>query len=326
MTTQSSIREEKTCPNCKAVLAVDRSRPGAPASCPECGGALADEERAPRAEDALAFLVLIYPLGPGVGTRYALGVEPTTIGTADGCDIRLLDGSVAERHTQIALEGGEHVVADLDNKTGTFVNQVRVARHLLQDGDYLHVGGVIFRYLAGGDVEAAYHEEIYRLTIMDSLSGIHNRRYMIEFLDRELSRALRHRRPLSLIMCDIDGFMSVNAKYGHLCGDLVLRELAMFLKALVRKEDLCARYGGDEFAIVLPETEHAHAVTIAAQLRQVVERHTFVVYEERPIRISVSAGVVSTLGDRPLSPAELIRQADAKVIAAKQAGRNRVMG
>src|SRR5947208_12516043 len=108
----------------------------------------------------------------------------------------------------------------------------------LKDGDYLRVGNWIFRYLTGGNVEAEYHEEIYRLTIIDALTGIHNKRYLLEFLDRELSRSARHHRPLALLLFDLDLFKAVNDEIGHLGGDFTLRELAGCLKNAIRKEEL----------------------------------------------------------------------------------------
>src|SRR5207248_1252827 len=141
---------------------------------------------------------------------------------------------------------------------------------LLQDGDYLRIGNCIYRYLAGGNIEAEYHEEIYRLTILDGLTQIHNQRYLVEFLEREVARSQRHGRPLSVLMFDIDRFKSINDSFGHLCGDFVLRELAGIVRDSVRKEDLFARYGGEEFALVLVETNPEQAVFVAERLRESV--------------------------------------------------------
>src|SRR5262249_43190695 len=149
---------------------------------------------------------------------------------------------------------GGVTVADLGSTNGTFLNDALVARAPLKDGDYLRVGNCIYRFLAGGNVEADYHEEIYRLTITDGLTQTHNKRYLLEFLDRELARSQRHTRPLSLVLFDIDRFKAINDELGHLAGDHVLRELAACVKAAVRREELFARYGGEEFAVVLPET------------------------------------------------------------------------
>src|SRR5262249_2465559 len=158
----------------------------------------------------------------------------------------------------------------------------------------------IYRFLAGGNVEAEYHEEIYRLTIIDALTDTHNKRYMLEFLDRELSRSQRYRRPLALVMFDIDRFKSCNDDLGHLGGDLILRELAACVKGCIRKEELFARYGGEEFVIVLPETTLEGAVTVAERIRSLVEKHTFQ-YEGKTYPITISLGVATTMGEEELT-------------------------
>ncbi len=159
--------------------------------------------------------------------------------------------------------------------------------------------------------------------IIDALTDIHNKRYLLEFLDRELSRSARYHRPLALIMFDIDHFKAINDEFGHLGGDFALRELAACVKGSVRKEELFARYGGEEFIIVLPETDRDGALTVAERVRVLVEKHSFQ-YEGKTIRVTISIGVATTTGETALTPAELIRQADDKMYQAKNSGRNRV--
>src|SRR5213079_1955127 len=131
------------------------------------------------------------------------------------CEVRINDGSVSRRHARIDFTTEGYCVVDLQSTNGTFVNDVAVLRCKLKDGDYLRVGNCIYRFLAGDNVEAEYHEEIYRLIIIDALTEIPNKRYLYEFLSRELARAQRHSRPLSLILFDIDRFKSVNDEMGH---------------------------------------------------------------------------------------------------------------
>ena len=90
----------------------------------------------------------------------------------------------------------------------------------------MKIGAAIFKFLSGAGIEASYHEEIYRMTIVDALTGAHNKRYFLEFLEREIARCARYRRPLSLLMFDIDHFKTINDKHGHLTGDYVLREMS----------------------------------------------------------------------------------------------------
>ena len=165
--------------------------------------------------------------------------------------------------TRIQPGADGYYAVDLQSTNGTYVNDVPASICKLKDGDYLRVGNCIYRYLAGGNVEAEYHEEIYRLTIIDALTDIHNKRYLLEFLDREIARSARYCRPLALALFDLDRFKAVNDDLGHLGGDFTLREVAACVKSSIRKEELFARYGGEEFAIVLPETAREGAVQMA---------------------------------------------------------------
>ncbi len=271
-----------------------------------------------------ACVVHIYPTGPGMGARYPLSDSPMVLGRGNDCDIRINDHSVSRRHARIQPGADGYYAVDLQSTNGTFVNDIPVSICKMKDGDYLRVGNCIYRFLAGGNVEAEYHEEIYRLTIIDALTDIHNKRYLLEFLDRELSRSARYNRPLALIMFDLDRFKTINDEMGHLGGDFTLRELSATVKASIRKEELFARYGGEEFVIVLPETTMESGVLVAERIRALVEKHPFQ-YEGKTIPVTVSVGVSATTGETALTPHELIRQADEKLFAAKSAGRNRVM-
>src|SRR5437660_349861 len=258
-----------------------------------------------------ACLVHIYPTGQGMGRRYPLGDTPVVLGRGGDCDIRITDHSVSRRHARVQPGADGYYAADLQSTNGTFINDRPTSMSRLRDGDYLRVGNCIYRFLTGGNVEAEYHEEIYRLTIIDALTDIHNKRYLLEFLDRELSRSGRYARPLSLVMFDIDRFRAVNEDLGHLGGDFTLRELAARIKGNVRKEELFARYGGEEFAAVLPETTREGAVTLSERLRNVVETQPFR-YEDKVYSVTISLGVATTVGDSSMTPAGLIRLADEK--------------
>jgi two-component system cell cycle response regulator len=271
-----------------------------------------------------ACVVHIYPTGPGMGTRYPLSDLPVVIGRGNDCDIRINDHSVSRRHARIQPGADGYYAVDLQSTNGTFVNDVVASICKLKDGDYLRVGNCIYRFLAGGNVEAEYHEEIYRLTIIDALTDIHNKRYLLEFLDRELARSARYGRPLALILFDIDHFKKVNDELGHLGGDFTLRELAACVKRGIRKEELFARYGGEEFAVVLPETDRAGAIHAAERIRTLVEKQPFQ-FEGKTFEVTISLGVATTAGEEALTPTQLIRQADEKLYQAKGDGRNRVL-
>jgi diguanylate cyclase (GGDEF)-like protein len=253
-----------------------------------------------------------------------LADTPVVLGRGNDCDIRINDHSVSRRHARIQPGADGYYAVDLQSTNGTFVNDVPASICKLKDGDYLRVGNCIYRFLAGGNVEAEYHEEIYRLTIIDALTEAHNKRYLLEFLDRELSRSARYNRPLCVIMFDLDRFKTINDELGHLGGDFTLREMAACVKTCVRKEELFARYGGEEFIIVLPETNLEGGVAVAERLRVMVEKHSFQ-YEGKSYPLTVSVGVAATDGTRSLSPSDLIGEADQKLFEAKRQGRNLVV-
>jgi diguanylate cyclase (GGDEF)-like protein len=184
------------------------------------------------------------------------------------------------------------------------------------------VGGALFRFLHGHDVEALYHEEVYRTIVLDGLTGAYSRRYLFEQLEREMSRCQRHRRPLSLLVLDLDHFKRVNDELGHLSGDGVLRELVARIAGRLRPEDCLARLGGEAFAVVLPETELDAARALAEQLRATVAAEPFLANEEL---VTVSIGVAAMDGALR-EPDHFFAAADARLYEAKDAGRDCVRG
>jgi diguanylate cyclase (GGDEF)-like protein len=170
----------------------------------------------------------------------------------------------------------------------------------------------------------SYHEEIYRMTIVDGLTGVHNKRFFLEFLDREMARCQRYGRPLSLVMFDIDHFKNINDQHGHLTGDYVLKELARRMFNRIRREELLARYGGEEFAAVLPETGRPGALEFGEQLRLIVAREPFE-FEGDKLPVTISVGVATVEG-KPMDLQAFIKEADENLYRAKRAGRNQVVG
>jgi len=270
---------------------------------------------------ANACMVFIYPTGPNMGTRYELSVDfPAHIGRTDDCQLFNTDSSVSRLHARIEAKHNGYYVVDLDSTNGTYVNNVRVKESRLNDGDSVRIGNCLYRFLEGGNLERVYHEEIYRLTVIDSLTKLHNRRYLMDTLDREFSRAQRYTRPLSVVMLDIDHFKRINDIEGHLAGDFVLCDLAALIQQAIRKDELFARYGGEEFCIVLPETTLPEAILAAERYRELVERHPFS-YQDHPLHVTVSLGAACHVPTHQ-SAIELIESADERLYAAKAHGRN----
>ncbi len=263
--------------------------------------------------------------GPEIGKKYVLDEDEFTIGRDVKNNIVVDLDNVSRRHAMISTKGSKSYIQDLKSTNGTYLNDEEVLQEQpLRTGDLVKVGGSIFKYLQGGNIETLYYEEIYQLTIVDGLTQTHNKRYFLEFLEREMGRCHRYNRALSLMMFDIDHFKKINDTNGHLAGDYVLRELAHLVKSRVRKEECFARYGGEEFAIVMPEAGGENARRFAEKIRKMCEDHRFS-FESKEIAVTVSIGVSDMTGDMT-EPLQFIKGADANLYKAKKTGRNRVVG
>lgn len=155
----------------------------------------------------------------------------------------------------------------------------------------------------------------------DGLTGVFNRRYWQQQLGYEIQRAQRYQHPLSLLMFDLDKFKQLNDDYGHQGGDTVLVEFSALIAGLLRDTDLLGRYGGEEFGVILPETDLVGALQVANRICYAAQQHQMQ-FNGKPIRATVSIGVASFSGQ---SPDELIQQADSALYNAKRQGRNRAV-
>jgi two-component system cell cycle response regulator len=276
----------------------------------------------PRGVDALSTppcIIQVY--GGPLGRRVELTGRDITIGRDDGNIISVPLQTVSRNHARIFSDGAKHFIEDLESTNGTFVNDVEVTVPVrLENGDLIKCGGSVFKFIDGGNVEALYHEEIHRLTIIDGLTQIANRRHFNEFLEREIARAARHLRPLSLVMLDVDHFKNVNDEHGHLAGDRVLCGIAGVIAGEVRRDELLARCGGEEFAIVLPETPIEGASQFCERIRKLVEDATFS-YDEESLRVTISLGATTMIPGDTLD--SFVARADALLYNAKAGGRNR---
>lgn len=264
--------------------------------------------------------------GPRIGSRIFLAEGETVIGRSETCQVVLEAESVSRRHCSLLVVGHEVHLLDLASTNGTWVNGRRLQAEepvLLEVGDRIELGEIVYKLLRQGDVEAAYLEELQRLAITDGLTGANNRRHLIEYLEKEVARAHRHLRPLSILLFDVDHFKKINDTHGHLAGDRVLEEIGARLRArFLRKGEFFARFGGEEFVIVLSESNAEEARKAAERLRATVADETFVA-DGKSIPVTVSVGVAS-LDHRAPSSTALLAKADENLYRAKREGRDRV--
>lgn len=166
------------------------------------------------------------------------------------------------------------------------------------------------------------YSQTKHLSVTDGLTGLYNRRHFEANLEREFLRAKRYKSDLSIAMIDVDFFKKVNDTYGHSCGDYVLKEIAFLVNEAFRKTDMIFRYGGEEFVVILTETDCKNAIVPLERLRKNVEENKFR-YENKELKITISIGVTSNL-ENSQTPWELFDLADKALYEAKKNGRNQI--
>ncbi len=218
-----------------------------------------------------------------------------------------------------ALADTNHIVEGLDRGANDYITKPVVIPILTARIEALLRASALVKSLE------VQKELLAKLAAFDDLTGLYNRRSLFHAFETELARCQRYRRGVSLLMVDIDRFKDVNDAHGHRVGDEVLRQVADSLVGSLRTIDVVCRYGGEEFCIVLPETQIDGALRAAERVRAAIESRPFSVPGVGPLRITVSVGVASWSpdGESP-QPPDLLAEADAALLAAKRAGRNSV--
>ena len=280
----------------------------------------------PTGAPAPYLIVITSPSSSSVGRMYRVTKDEVILGRGIQSDILVDDDGVSRYHAKIALRGEERWLVDLDSTNGTFLNGAKVKEQALVEGDKIQMGrATVLKFTVQDALDETYHRELYDSAVKDGLTGIHNRRYFLERLKSEFQHTQRHKRLLSVILFDVDHFKKVNDTHGHRAGDAVLRTMAEAVAKAMRGGDVVARIGGEEFACVLRETDHASALRFGERLRKIVKAAT-VRWGTAEIEFSVSVGVATFDGSNHGDPEALMQAADDKLYAAKAAGRDRVEG
>ncbi len=274
--------------------------------------------RGPRTEAALTVL-----RGDNPGALYMLDREEHVIGRDLDASIALTDGNLSRQHARISRAEGAFMIEDLGSTNGTFVDGARVqGRQMLEDGCRIYLGTqVVLHFRLHDEVELEAVREAYALTVRDALTGVFNRRHLQERLWSESAFARRHHTALSLILLDIDHFKRINDEHGHSIGDAALRSLAKALTELTRQEDVLARHGGEEFALIARGIDRANTLLLAERMRSAIQALRLPVGEVE-IAFTVSIGIAHSENGEDAQPQQMFEAADRALYAAKDAGRN----
>lgn len=293
-----------------------------------CDRKLTPQENSTAPAEHAILLTVIAGSEIDFGKHFVLEKMRSVIGREKVNDIALNDGKVSKVHCEMSvIRSGKGVdqiyVLDLDSTNGTFVNGDAVVQAPLRGGDKIQVGDSILQLSFSDEIEREYHAKLFDFAARDALTGLYNKRFIINELENYCRIARRSGRAFSIIMIDIDNFKTINDRYGHLSGDEYLKQLAGLIHASLRDQDIAGRIGGEEFLIILPETAIDGAIQLAVRVRKRVEEFVLA-HQDFRIRTTISAGVCQYEG-KIKDTKEFLELADQALYEAKRAEKNQVM-
>lgn len=276
-----------------------------------------------RAASVLDYCALVRMDGPEAGRSYELAAEITTIGRLPDNDIVVEESSVSRNHARIIRKGSAYFIEDLGTRNGTFLQGVFVQSAELHPGDSVQVGsGVVFSFQHLDNSQLALMRRLYESSTCDGLTGVINKKHFQYRLAGEVAYSRRHDTELGLLMLDIDHFKRINDEYGHPAGDTVLCQVASCVAKQLRAEDMLARVGGEEFAVLLRGISLEGCAALAERLRASVEGLVCRI-PGHSLSVTISLGCASLRG-ADVTAHVLIALADERLYEAKRLGRNRV--
>ena len=284
-------------------------------------------------DDARRCSLVVYS-GGDTGRQITLPEGTSTIGRSAAASLQIDGPGMSRLHAEVVVDGARVVLRDLGSANGSYVQDVRLTDpRPLRDGDRVRLGSVLLKFYEHQSVDAALHDRVYRMAMVDAGTGLYNRRYLNETLRRELRQTRQSGRPMAVVSFDLDRFKAVNDTHGHAAGDLVLRECAVVVSAVVGNgpsAPILGRLGGEEFLVLMPGATLQQARGLAEQMRAAVAGHTFVLPagpgNARPVvahRQTISLGVAEWT-TAMLDASDLLDAADRRLYQAKHEGRDRV--
>lgn len=275
---------------------------------------------------------LIRYVGNPIGEVIHLHGDRLQIGRSSDNDISLPEPEVSRRHALLSLVPGPDgslsvEIEDQGSTNGTYVNGKKVkssrGRMALHHGDVVRVGGHAFKLKRLDELERHYHQVVLAQTTVDPLTGVSNRATVLGYLEKHFELAKRYKRPLTIILVDLDHFKGVNDSFGHATGDMVLQHFGSILGGRLRGSDQAGRIGGEEFLVVLPETQSHEGLNVAEDLRKAIQNETIEAADGHRIQVTCSLGVVQ-IQDNDSTGGAMLARADVALYRAKGLGRNRV--
>lgn len=267
---------------------------------------------------------LIIISGVEAGRVHWLSGDEYVIGRGDDASICLEDDGMSREHARLRrLENKDFVLTDLGSSNGTFCNNEPVINKILQEGDKLHLGThTVLQFGYRDELEKEFLTRQYEAVTRDALTQCYNKKYFLDRLNSEHAFAERHGTHLALALLDVDHFKAVNDTYGHQAGDGVLKGIADVMRAQLRTEDVLARFGGEEFVLLMRNTDLDAARLVAERIRCAVEAAD---YRSRgqSIKVTISSGITIVGPDASKSPVVMLEEADEALYRAKRGGRNR---
>jgi len=281
----------------------------------------------PRAAAAKLRPYLLVMSGPQIGEMVLLerGRE-LVLGRGAGSEVVLRDAGVSRRHATVFAAADGARLRDLGSQNGTWVDGVRISDCRLEDGQRIQLGmDTTLKFCFSDELEIEYQRRLAEGSLHEPLTGLYNQRHFRDRLLAELAAVQRHSRPLSLLLVDVDGFQRVNAAHGRTAGDEALKMIAHVMQGAVRREDVLARLGSEDFAVLARETPLAGGRALGERVRKAVERSRLS-YQGQELSLTVSVGlaVVSTLPtfEPGRSDAVAMEAAEAALAEARKAGGN----
>jgi diguanylate cyclase (GGDEF)-like protein len=285
-------------------------------------------------DDARRCSLVVYS-GGDTGRQITLPEGISTIGRSAAASLQIDGPGMSRLHAEVVVDGTRVLLRDLGSANGSYVQDARLnGERQLRDGDRVRLGSVLLKFYEHQSVDAALHDRVYRMAMVDAGTGLYNRRFLNETLRRDLRQTRQSGRPMSVISFDLDRFKSVNDTHGHTAGDLVLRECAAVVSAVVGGGTAGAptlgRLGGEEFLVLMPGCTLGAARDLAERMRAAVAGHTFVLPATlggtRQLvahRQTISLGVAEWTSAM-LDASDLLDAADRRLYQAKHDGRDRV--